>query len=317
MPVGSDIQALDFNAIRSKVIEIIGPGSGQKGYGQPIASSSVFAGNNITAAQWDGLKLDLINIKLHQDGVPPPITDVASGDVIRYTAGQPNYNYNSIIDQASLAKFNIGTGQSIVATKASQTTTATWSTQAQCTLTVSFPGGYTVTNADSTSWTASQSDHARNFFNSGCKIRFSSSRTGGAVTQQNGAWTNLLNTTVGTVSFGAAVPASVNFYSLTTSYQPMVTFNSSTPYSSNYFGIEALCNCTDATNVNGTATQVTFRITWRDNYTDYPGPTPPGDVVDGTLSISIEELKASGPLLPSGAFSILSPTYSISSITTV
>jgi hypothetical protein len=297
MPIGDDILALDFNAIRSKVIEIIGPGTGQKGYGQSIASSAVFAGNNITAEQWDLLKLDLINIKLHQDGISPTIADIASGDVIRYRASQPNFNYNSIIDQATLSKFSLGTGQSIVSAAATQSRTGSWSTQSQCTFSATF----------------ATIDEARYFFNSGGRLRFTSSRTGGTVTSQNNAWTNLLNTTVGVVQFGAQDPETINFYNLTTSYQQIYQVSSSTPYSNNYFRIEALCNCTDATNVNGTASAVTFRITWRDDYVD-PGPGGPGDTADGTLTVTVDELKASGPLLPSGSFTIASPAYSISAI---
>jgi hypothetical protein len=297
MTIGSEIEALDFNAIRTDVLSILGPGTGQRGYGQTIASSSVFAGNNITAAQWELLKLDLINIKLHQDGVLPPIVAVNSGDVVRYSAGSPNYNYRSIIDQATLNKFSLGTGQSTVSAGTTVTRTGSWSTQSQCTLTVTF----------------ATTDEARYFFNSGGKIRFSSTRTGGSATQQNGAWTNLLNTSVGLVQFGAQVPTSVNFYSLTTSYQQMYTLSSSTPYSNNYFLIEALCNCSESTNVNGTSSQLTFRITWRDNYTD-PGLPAPGDLVDGTLTLLVDELKASGAMLPSGTFSITSPTYSASAI---
>jgi hypothetical protein len=59
---------------------------------------------------------------------------------------------------------------------------------------------------------------------------------------------------------------------------------------------------------------VTIRIVWQDNYTD-PGPSGPGDQVDGTLSLSIEEVKASGVLQPSGSFSITSPSYVVSNIT--
>lgn len=297
MTIGSEIEALDFNAIRTDVISILGPGTGQRGYGQAIASSPVFAGNNITAAQWELLKLDLINIKLHQDGVLPPISSVNTGDVVRFSAGSPNYNYRSIIDQATLEKFNLGTGQSTVSAGTTVTRTGSWATQSQCTVNVTF----------------STTDQARYFFNSGGRIRFSSTRTGGTPTQQNGAWTNLLNTAVGMIQFGAQVPAAINFYSLTNSYQQVYTLSSSTPYSSNYFLIEALCNCTEATNVNGTSSSITFRITWRDNYTD-PGAPAPGDTVDGTLSLVVDELKAAGAMLPSGTFSITSPSYSASAI---
>jgi len=300
------IAATDYNAIRNKIVGILGTGSGQQGYGQPIASSSVFAGNNITKNQWDLLRYDLVNAKVHQDGVLPSIVTIASGDFIGYGAGYPNTNYDSIAEQAILNRFNIGAGQSVLslASMTGETApgvisrTGSWTTQSQCTLTVTF----------------ATANDARYFFNSGGKIRFTSSRTGGVTSAQNTAWTNLLSTTVGTVIFGAQTPATVNFYTLTTSYQQWYTVSSSTPYSANFYGIEALCNCTDPTNINGTASVVTFRITWGDSYLDVD-PTPPGDLVNGTLSLTVEEFKASGSLIPSGSFSITSPSYSISAIT--
>ena len=300
------VAATDYNAIRNKIVAILGTGSGQQGYGQSIASSAVFAGNNITKAQWDLLRYDLVNAKVHQDGVLPSIVTIASGDFIGYGAGYPNTNYDSLAEQAILNRFNIGAGQSVLslASMTGETApgvisrTGSWTTQSQCTLTVTF----------------SNANDARYFFNSGGKIRFTSSRTGGVTSAQNTAWTNLLSTTVGTIIFGAQTPAIVNFYTLTTSYQQWYTVSSSTPYSANFYRIEALCNCTDPTNVNGTASVVTFRITWGDSYLDVD-PTPPGDLVNGTLSLTVEEFKAAGSLIPSGSFSIISPSYSISAIT--
>jgi hypothetical protein len=300
------IAATDYNAIRNKIIAILGTGSGQQGYGQPIASSAVFAGNNITKAQWDLLRYDIVNAKVHQDGVLPTIVTISSGDFIGYGAGHPNENYDTIAEQAILDRFNIGGGRSVLslASMTGETSpgvisrTGSWGIQSQCTLTATF----------------STADEARYFFNSSGKIRFTSSRTGGVTTAQNTAWTNLLSTTVGTIIFGAQTPETVNFYNLTTSYQQIYQVSSTTPYSANFYRIEALCNCTDPTNVNGTASEVTFRITWKDDYVD-PHIDPPGDVVDGTLSLTVEEFKATGSLIPSGSFAITSPSYSISAIT--
>lgn len=300
--------ATDYNFIRDKVVSVLSTGSGQRGYGQPLQSSSVLTGNNITKAQWDKLKDDLISIKQHQDGELPLIVELGTGQVIRYGAGHPNTNYDTLADQCILEKFNIGPGQFVLANKASDTHTTAWTTQAQATLTVTFAGGYTVTNADSSSWVASSSDNARHFFNSGGKIRFSSARTGGANTPQNNAWTNLL-TTVGPIDFGAIDPVITNFYSLTNSYTTFYQRSLTTPYSANYYRLEALCNCTDPTNVNGTADTITFRITWQDTYVSGPSASP-ADGVDGTLSITVDELKAAGTLSPTGSFSILSPSYS-------
>jgi hypothetical protein len=300
------IAATDYNAIRNKIVAILGTGSGQQGYGQPVASSALFSGNNITKSQWDLLRYDLINAKVHQDGVSPSVVTIASGDFIGYGAGYPNTNYDTIAEQSILNRFNIGAGQSVLslATMAGQTApgvisrTGSWSTQSQCVLTVTF----------------ATANEARYFFNSGGKIRFTSSRTGGVTSAQNTQWTNLLSTGAGTINFGAQTPAIVNFYTLTTSYQQWSTVSASSPYAANFYRIEALCNCTDPTNVNGTASVVTFRITWGDSYLDVD-PTPPGDLVDGTLSLTVEEFKAAGSLEPSGSFSITSPSYSISAIT--
>jgi ethanolamine utilization microcompartment shell protein EutS len=73
-----------------------------------------------------------------------------------------------------------------------------------------------------------------------------------------------------------------------------------------------------ANNSTGTATVLTIRATLADSYVDPDVATgnvePPGDSVDGTVSIDVTELKAAGSLLPSGSFVITSPVYSLSAI---
>jgi hypothetical protein len=322
------ISATDYNFIRNKIVSILGDtDGGQKGYGQAIHSSPVIAGEIIRKEQWDQLRLDILNTKLHQDGVYPPIItlgdDSNSDLLIGYSEDFPNTNYNTISDTAILNKFNIGVGQSIVSTPSIDNETSpgtisktgSWATQSQCTLTVTFTGGYTVDNNNGSTFVASGADHARHFFNSGGKIRFTSSRTGGSTTAQNNAWTALLSTAVGTIQFGATsfvgsessslyttitTSSSVNFYTLTTVPQEFYKLNASTPYSLNSFKIDA--------SINSLADTITFTITWGDSYVD-PGLPAPGDLVNGTLTLSIEEFKATGMMLPSGNFTILSPEY--------
>lgn len=290
------ISSLDYNTIRNKVIDILGTGAATKGYGQTVQSTAVTAGNTITKAQWDALRYDIINIKTHQDGEAPPIVAVPTGSPIRFGAGHPNSNFDSIAEQAILARFNIGGGQSIVSTKATQTYTSSWGVLAEAELTVTF----------------ANSNAARYFFNSGGKLRFTTSRTGGTASSQNNAWTNLLSS-VGTQIFGGNTPAGVNFYTLTNSYNDGIfyTLSSSTPYSNNNYQLSAKCNV--SSNVAGTASVLYIRIRWTDSYVDLGAPAP-GDVVDGTLSLQVEEFKASGTMEPSGSFAITSPTYSLSSI---
>jgi hypothetical protein len=294
--VGTIISNEDYNAIRNKIIPIMGTGVSTSGYGQTTLSTSVASSQQITKVQWDNLRFDIVNALVHQTGALPSITEVQTTDAIRYGANFPNFQYNTLAEQAVSNKFNLGDGQFAIASKTSQTRISSWSSSVSCTLTVSFG---TV-------------DQARFFFNSGSKIRFRSSRTGGSSTSQNTSWSNLLDS-VGNFDFGGNVP-SLNFYSLTSSDQTIYNSVASSPYASNTYRIQARCNVSD--NSAGTANIVYFTITWLDPYVD-PGTPAPGDSVDGTLSLIIEEVKAEGSLLPpgTGSFSITSPTYSISSIT--
>jgi hypothetical protein len=305
MAQGTDILASQYNNIRSNAEQILGTGSGSSGYGQVLTSPIVADGNIITAAQWQSLRNDIISIRLHQDGNIPTITDIVKGTPIRFGPEHPNTQWISILDQAFSNRFNIGIGRSILTAPPNSSTsrTGSWSTQSQCTLTVTFD----------------TSEQARFFFNSGGKIRFTSTRTGGAPTAQNNAWSNILNT-VGTYEFTGNTSTAENFYTLTTSYRTVLNRTLTTPYSANFYRIEAKANVNNST---GIARILDFRITWRDAYIDpdilagRPSDlaVPPGDVVDGTLSIVVEELKAFGNLTPSGSFNISSPIYDITSIT--
>lgn len=300
MASGSNIEDTDYNTIQDKAQLLMGTGSGSRGYGQTVQSTDVFQGNLITKAQWDLLKYDIINIKLHQDGTLPPVVNVNFGDPIGYGASAPNTNYDIILNDAIAKRFLVASSQSIVAAKASQTYSTPWSTQAQATLTVTF----------------ANANEGRYFFNSGGKIRFTTSLLGASSTPQITAWVNFLSS-VGTVSFGADTDPAVNYYTLTNSYQTYYQSFLSSSYSANSYKLEARSNV--ANNSTGTATQIELRVSLLDSYIDpdvaFGASFPPNDVVNGTLTIAASELKASGQLQPSGTFSITSPTYSLSSIT--
>lgn len=301
MGTGSDILAEDFVSIQDTAQSLLGPGTGSRGYGQTVLSSDVFASGRINAADWTALKYDIINIRYHQDGVLPAIVTVNKGDVIGYGASSPNSNYKTLLDTAIANRFNVASNQSVVSSKTSVTTSNTWTQSASCVLTVTF----------------SSSDEARYFFNSGGKVRISTSLTGGSSTAQVSAWRSLL-TSAGTLSFGAATDPGVTYYTLTNSFQTYQQRSSTTPYSANNYRLEARTPFV-ADNSLGTAQVLEIRITLTDNYYD-PGPEPsppPGDSVNGTLTVSVEELKAVGSLVPSGSFTIAGPTsYSLSSFTT-
>jgi hypothetical protein len=292
MAVGSIIEDTDYNAIRAKIVNIMGPGSGQFGYGQAIVSSEVDRGLNITKDQWDALRYDILNARVHQDGLHPTIAEAVRGQPIRFSPQNPNTQYNSQSDITITNKFNIGQGQFVIDSSGTATRTTAWSSLVSSTITLTFG------NADQARW----------FFNSGGKIRFRSSRTGGSSTSQNTAWSSLLSS-VGTVSFDAT-----NFYQSTSSPTTLLVAQSSFPYyTANRYRITHSCDI--ANNVNAGATTVNITITWEDGYIDTKAG-PPGDSVDGSLSLVVEELRASGILLPAGTspFVVSSPSYNITPI---
>ena len=301
MTIGTSILASQFVTIQDKAQLLLGTGSGTRGYGQTVQSSDVFTGNNITKAQWDALRYDITNIRFHQDGTIPNIITVNVGDVINYGAGAPNTNYDTLLEQASANRFKIDGSQAIITAKSTESYSSSWSSQAQAVLTCTF----------------ANSNEARYFFNSGGKIRINASLTGGASTSQVNAWRNFL-ASVGTRSFGADT-GTITYYTLTNSYQIFYQSSLSTPYSANNYRLEAKTDVVD--NSTGTATQLQIRITLIDAYVDpatsphTPSTVPPIDVVNGTLTIDVAELKAFGTMIPSGTFTVTSPTFSLSSIT--
>jgi hypothetical protein len=290
---GDIISNGDYNTIRNKIIDVIGAGSGNFGYGQNVQSASVVPTERITKEQWDNLRFDIINARIHQTGEIPSIVQIQTTDPIRYGASSPNYQYDTLAGLSRNERFRLGTGQFIISSATSRSTSVTWSSFQTITLVVTF----------------STSQSARYFFNSGGKIRFTSTRTGGSQTQQNQSWTNILSS-AGVLEFGATTPT-IGFYNLTSSDQICFNYSSTSSYASNNYKISARCNITN--NSGGGATVVYFTISYNDLYVDTQPETPPGDSVDGILTLTVEQVKAAGTLLPTGSFSIIDPGYSLSS----
>ena len=298
MAIGDFISATDYNTIRTKIFNVMATGAGNSGYGQTTFSSLVAEGNSVTKAQWDALRYDIYNALLHQTGSAAALTTVVVGDVVRYGASQPNFQYNTFADTATTNRFDLGTGQFVTEAIDSKTYSSSWLNSLTATATVTF----------------STAEQARFFFNAGGKIRFASARTGGNGEAQNTSWSNLLSG-AGTQAFAGGL-SGINFFSLTNSYQTFYTTTGSAAYSANQWRLEALCNVSN--NTTGTANSITFRVTWTDNYTDSgaggsPNP-PPGDLVDGTLTLTVDQVRPSGFLQPSGTFTIVASSASVSAI---
>lgn len=289
------ISAADYNNIRDKIVGVIGTGSGNSGYGQTVRSSAVVKDVDIVSkAQWDALRYDIYNALIHQTGAVPSINEVVQNSVIRYGAGYPVFQYDTLSDQAITNRFNIGSGRFAVESAIAPSRTTAWTSSVSCTVTATF----------------GTSDQARFFFNSGGKIRLASSRTGGSSTGQNNSWSSLL--AAAGIQVFDSINSTVNFYNLTNSFQPLYTTTASSPYSSNTYTIQVRGDIPN--NSAGGARVITFQVTWSDPYVDLYPDAPPPDQVDGTLTLTVDQHRATGPVLPSGNFTITAPTYSATAI---
>lgn len=303
------IAAADYNYLRTEIRAILddlgrnNPAArSSAGYGQIMQSTEVTAGNTITRQQWENLRFDLINVGLHQQGVSPTVSEVINP--IRYSVSTPNYRYQDLANLFFNTRFSIGSGRSIPTQTVEITRTGSWTTECSTVVSIIFPGYVRV--ADST--VIEPIDHARYFFNAGGRIGLISSRQGGTISPQNNGWSSFLSS-VGNKQFRGNISDALGFYKLTDTYQIFFQGNVETnilAYLGNEYTIEVKSNV--PTNTAGGATQLDFRIIWRDSYTNVISPSD--DFVDGTLSLIVQESKPFGSMIPSGNFEVPGPDYS-------
>ena len=318
--VNSIIVQADYNSIRNKVIAVLGNGSGNSGYGQQarIVSTAVAEGTKVTINEWANLRFDIINAYKHINGSNPVTAVVSEGNTIRYTgsftpdtgaADVPQKQYDDWATNITNNRFTVAAGESATTSVTTSSRTTAWVSQCECVIQLYW----------------SNANDARYWFNSGGKIRISAARSGGVGTAQNTSWTSLLSA-AGTQNFGGAVPSTgttpnngTNWYKTTSTFQTFYTATASSPYGSNNYRLQA--RCVDVpSNSAGTAASGEIRVLFTDGYTDSgagfnPNP-PPGDAVDGTLTVSVSTLFATGIMVPSSAsFSVVQPTIAIGAVT--
>jgi hypothetical protein len=324
--INTKIDKDDYNAIQSVIARILGVGSANSGYGQTVLSSQVTVSDAVTVNEYAALRYDIINVNKHIfNATPSGINDQTIGAKVRYDAANAPINYwLSIANSLDTVRLTLApAGQRVSINHGTNTFTGAWGSntnpQLACVVTCE--------------WT--NSEQARFFFNSGSSIQFTSSRTGGSSTAQNTSWTTLLST-AGARIFGGATPGTgtspadgQNFFRLTDAGQTWSNVVASSPYSLNEFSITAETDDTPVVSNNsaGTSKKLRFEVFWNDNHFPLGGdsasgtPVQPGtfgpDTVDGTVSLTVQTVKASGVLEPTGSgnFTIETPTVTIGPIT--
>jgi hypothetical protein len=319
MAVNDKITATDYNNIRGPLANIIGTGTADSGWGQTVISSAVSEGTKVTATQITRLRNDIINAHTHIFGTAPTPVSVVEHDVVKFNATtSPVSSYTALVSNINANRFTVAGGQSAVQSYAPSSTTwpgiygTNWTSLITCTITATWP-------------TAAA---ARHFWNSGGQLRITASRSGGTGSAQNNAWTSILST-AGTRTFAAQTPSAgvapndgQNWFRCSNTRQLWYSVSGSSPYGSNSYKLYA--RTTDAlsnSNSSGSASQGEWFIEFVDNYVD-PGQHPSNpvpdtvDSVDGTFTVAVEALYATGILIPlgTGNFSVTLPTISTSAI---
>lgn len=304
MAVNDIITKNEYNAIRDKVIYVLGTGVSNAGYGQAVQSRAMTESDRITPNEWGQLRYDIINAYTHLYGSVPPVTAPVNGETIRFNASDAPVTYwGSIADTLVLNRGSVPpVSQRKSVNKGSLTYTGTWGYGASLDELVCYV---------TASWSSPEA--ARFFFNSGSYVAFSSTRSGGSTHSQNTSWTNLL-AAAGSQGFGGAFPGAgtsptdgANYFrSADVPITPWYTTSSTTPYGSNQYRIYASTPGV-AVNSAGESGSVTFKVSY------YDGHTPLGagpDTVDGTFTCSVTTVEAYGALVPTGSgfFEVESPT---------
>jgi hypothetical protein len=251
---------------------------------------------------------------------------VSEGGTIRYTSSftpdtgtldVPQRQYDQWADDITSARFTVAAGESATTGTISASRTGSWFSQCQCTIQVYW----------------NNANDARYWFNSGGQIRISASRSGGTAVSQNTSWTSLLSS-AGTQSFGAVLPNpnttpndGTNWYRTTSSFQTYYTATASSPYGSNNYQLQSRC-VDQPSNSSGTAFQLEIRVLFTDGYVDpgvapiFPGPQtqttanfPPDELVDGTLTVNVSSLYATGIMVPaSQIFTVTQPIIAVGAV---
>lgn len=199
---GNLISHTQYNGIVQDLALYFGNGSGQNGYGQELGCSTVEEGDLITHTLMNQLFVDLSKARLHQldtgdaeivddngtDIIDPAILDqIAQGEIIGADAsGQPGAeltelgkgfnDFLSIMSNIETDKDRFGVDQISIVAGLNKTQAGGWGSggnvSRDSTVTVTFTGGRSLTNADGSAITTTGADHRRHFFNAGGAIRF-------------------------------------------------------------------------------------------------------------------------------------------------
>lgn len=279
--VGDIVTAAQYINLQSAVADVLGTGSGNSGYGQTLASSSVSQSDIITAEHMENLRTDIVKASYHQVNAAPTLGVVNAGNLI--LAGDPSdavdrafNDYDEAINGITgivAYQFLADAAQMAEVTGSTTNRTTTWNTTVSHTITLTF----------------TSVDQRRYFFNSGGEVRFEAELTNLPASSDASYskcvnWRDML-AAMKKISFNyeetyqadptaSGTGSVIGNYELTASDQQIFTKAGSGVYAANDYVILARYNSSNAA-------QIIFTIQFKD---DAAGNPNNDEVVKGTLT---------------------------------
>lgn len=294
---GNTILAADFNTFHNDIEDIfednysnsVTAGTLIFGYGETLLQAEVSAGNSITASQWNNLYMMIQQCANHQGTSITLGGSVSAGPRTAGDTVTADSQLATAITAIRNGKLNINASNATSTVRNAKSGTASWSSSTTHTFTQTF----------------ASYDAARFYYNQGGNMQFTASRSGGSGTTQNTNWSSLLstmgtitmkiNTTVQSGSGGTTGDSFDDIVGNVGSTRTIFTQVSSGAYSANNYKIQ--CSC------NSAKTIYTWTIIFTDGHSNSFS-----DSVDGTLSSTATEYRATGTYVNSNA-----PSYSAGS----
>ena len=109
----SIITVADYERIRNIVVNILGPGSGSQGYGQTVNSLTKSSNQIISQSDWDRLRFDLLNVRVHQTGAAFTATTNSSNSADRRKLQFSSASTSFLV--LGMAVFGTGSGHPLTA----------------------------------------------------------------------------------------------------------------------------------------------------------------------------------------------------------
>jgi hypothetical protein len=285
---GSLVLASDYNNIQTTVANIVGTGSGDKGYGQSVTSSQKTTSDTVDATDINQLYTDIQLAHTHQQGSASSlIAQVTTSDIIEANNGVSFKGWTQYETAANLIETNRLTANSASMTATAQKTTETlaagWNGSRDQTVTITF----------------ASADARRYFFNSGGEIRITASVASGGNTKSQD-WATMCSS-VGILNKTGASGTIYGGYDEGTipgSLTKIMDRYGSGNYAENYWQVDA---------ANTSATVITIRQTFNDADVGDQTGTGAGvdENVDRALTVNVGELRATTTL------TVSSPTFAV------